>query len=464
MVKVIVVGGGSAGCGAAEGAVKAGAEVTLLERTDLLLGCALMCRWMRNAGRFVLCEEAVAMGGDSLIHAFDSLNIEKNPEICDRYFKATFPSKHAEKMGVGYLYETGLAEPTIRQLLKNLGVQIRFESRAVNVEKEDNRITAVVLDSGEKLRADAFVDTTGTAGGWANCVKHGNGCVMCPMFRCPTFGDRVSIATKAGAREITKRRRDGTPGTMMYPVAFYLGSLSAELQEKINEDGLAFINIKGIVDPREWESIAYSMRGRYGYDTETGEPIDPETAFPNPYTWEQLTLPILPSTGMVLVAGDRIFSYISYEKLRQIPGFEHAIKVWPQGSKGNFVNGLSITPVENSLKAIGLENCFVAGEKIGLMGMGEGMGLGLLAGHNAVRSALGKDMLVLPQKLITGEAIHWAIEKMETEEGLTTWYDSHGGLFLTNAMKKGLYITDVDEIHAKVKAVGLSGIYTKKLV
>ena len=42
MVKVVVVGGGWSGCGAAIAAAKAGAQVTLLERTDMLLGTGLV--------------------------------------------------------------------------------------------------------------------------------------------------------------------------------------------------------------------------------------------------------------------------------------------------------------------------------------------------------------------------------------------------------------------------------------
>ena len=38
MAKVVVIGGGWAGCAAAISAKKAGADVVLLERTDLLLG------------------------------------------------------------------------------------------------------------------------------------------------------------------------------------------------------------------------------------------------------------------------------------------------------------------------------------------------------------------------------------------------------------------------------------------
>ena len=56
-MKVIIVGGGWAGCAAAVSAVKQGAEVTLIERTDMLLGTGLVGGIMRNNGRFTAAEE-----------------------------------------------------------------------------------------------------------------------------------------------------------------------------------------------------------------------------------------------------------------------------------------------------------------------------------------------------------------------------------------------------------------------
>ena len=49
MSNVIVVGGGWSGCAAAISAKKAGAEVTVLERTDMLLGTELVGGIMRNS-------------------------------------------------------------------------------------------------------------------------------------------------------------------------------------------------------------------------------------------------------------------------------------------------------------------------------------------------------------------------------------------------------------------------------
>ena len=48
MAKVVVVGGGWAGCAAAISASKAGAEVVILEKTDLLVGLGNVGGIMRN--------------------------------------------------------------------------------------------------------------------------------------------------------------------------------------------------------------------------------------------------------------------------------------------------------------------------------------------------------------------------------------------------------------------------------
>lgn len=51
-MKVVVIGGGWAGCAAAVAAKKAGADVVLYERTDLLLGLGNVGGIMRNNGRY----------------------------------------------------------------------------------------------------------------------------------------------------------------------------------------------------------------------------------------------------------------------------------------------------------------------------------------------------------------------------------------------------------------------------
>ena len=61
-MKIVIVGGGWAGCAASAQAAKSGASVTLLERTDSLLGTGLVGGIIRNNGRFTATEEMAAMG------------------------------------------------------------------------------------------------------------------------------------------------------------------------------------------------------------------------------------------------------------------------------------------------------------------------------------------------------------------------------------------------------------------
>ena len=61
-MSVVVVGGGWAGCAAASAAAYAGANVVILEKTDMLLGTGLVGGIMRNNGRLTAMEEARAMG------------------------------------------------------------------------------------------------------------------------------------------------------------------------------------------------------------------------------------------------------------------------------------------------------------------------------------------------------------------------------------------------------------------
>ena len=65
-MKVVVIGGGWAGCSAAV-PLKAGADVTICERTDLLLGLGNVGGIMRNNGRYTAAEELINLGAGELI-------------------------------------------------------------------------------------------------------------------------------------------------------------------------------------------------------------------------------------------------------------------------------------------------------------------------------------------------------------------------------------------------------------
>ena len=257
MYKVVIIGGGWSGCAAALAARKAGAEVTLLEKTDMLLGLGNVGGIMRNNGRFTAAEENIALGARELFDITDR---------CSRHVNIDFPGhKHAS------LYDVMKVEPNVRRLLREKGVDVRLMTRAVDVvlqksgrgacgsgdrdrrsggighsgetrrsntgcgevhsvgngydsgvtehpdktrrsntepfdngDMQDAVIEKLILagnpagiggDSEQTIEGDVFVETTGSTGPMGNCLTYGNGCCMC-ILRCPAFGPRVSISAK----------------------------------------------------------------------------------------------------------------------------------------------------------------------------------------------------------------------------------------------------------------------------
>ena len=189
MGRVVIVGGGWAGCAAAVECRKLGADVTLLERTDMLLGTGLVGGIMRNNGRFTATEEMVCMGGGELFQMIDQNLKHKN--IC-------FPGhEHAD------LYNVATISPFVTRQLCAMGIQVHCKSRSVALcwKKEKQQISGVKDQEGHIYEGDVFIDATGTAGPMNNCTKYGNGCAMC-VLRCPSFGGRVSLTALAGVKEM----------------------------------------------------------------------------------------------------------------------------------------------------------------------------------------------------------------------------------------------------------------------
>lgn len=232
--RIVIVGGGWAGCAAALAARKAGCEVELFERADMLLGTGLVGGIMRNNGRFTAAEEMIAMGGGDLFVIADQNSRHKNIE---------FPGhKHAS------LYDVSTIEPSVHRALTEAGVVIHLKARVHSIEQHEGRIVRVIADELHgctiSAEADAFVDVSGTAGPMSNCTKHGNGCAMC-IYRCPTFGSRVSIAGKAGVTEIMGKKPDGTLGAMSGSCKLHKGSLAPRIREELNSCGVCVIPVTG---------------------------------------------------------------------------------------------------------------------------------------------------------------------------------------------------------------------------
>ena len=424
MTRILIAGGGWAGAAAAVRAAKRGADVTLAEKTDLLLGLGNVGGIMRNNGRFTAAEENINLGAGELFHITDKLAVHKNVD---------FPGhSHAS------FYDVTLTEPEVHRYLKKLGIKLRMMTRITDVIKEgEGRIKALVTHEGEKLEADAFIDATGSAGPMGNCMRYGNGCSMC-VLRCPSFGPRVSITERAGLDDLMAVRQDGGRGAFSGSCKLEKKSLSKKLRTKLEKDGVAVIPLPPEMVNRE--KLARKVCRQYALD-----------AFA-----ENL---VVIDTGHAKL----MTPYFNLEELREIEEFKNARFADPYaGGKGNSVRYMSVGIRDGYMKAQGLENLFLAGEKSGFfVGHTEAITTGSLAGYNSVMYAEGKSMLRLPGSLAVGDIMEFSLKVMEEENCLDRRFTFAGGEYFQRMKDRGLYTTDVALIRKNVEAEGLLDVYNQ---
>jgi len=427
LYKIVVIGGGWSGCAAALAARKAGAEVTLVEKTDLLLGLGNVGGIMRNNGRFTGAEENIALGADELFNITDS---------CSRHVNIDFPGhSHAS------LYDVMKVEPEVRRLLKEKGVDIRIVARAVNVETENRQlIKSIILADDTVIEGDAFIETTGSTGPMGNCLTYGNGCCMC-ILRCPAFGPRVSITQKAGRIDIMGQRKDGAFGAFSGSGKLEKGSLSEEIQQELNDKGVVIIPVPK--DDVVKEKLDLKVCQQYALK-EFAENI------------------ILLDTGYAKI----MTPFVPLDKLRQIPGFEYARYADPYaGGKGNSIRYLSVAERDDDMKVAGISNLFCGGEKSGLfIGHTEAISTGTLAGYNCARYLKGLRPLILPNQIAIGDLISYANRMVQTKDGLMTRYTLAGSVYFERMKEKGLYTTDKETVRNRIKKYGLTNIYKEKIL
>lgn len=401
--------------------------MVLLERADTLLGSGQVGGIMRNNGRFTAAEEMIALGCGDLFKLTDQKARHANIE---------FPGhKHAN------LYDVALMEPAVREYLQEQEVEIWTVSRATQVHSTGARIDAVELEAGQRFEADAFVETTGTMGPQGNCRKYGNGCAMC-ITRCPTFGGRVSIAARAGIHETMAKRADGSFGSMSGSCKLNKDSLDEGIHRELDQKGVAVIPLPKDVAEHKKKLLAIK-------------------------SCQQYALPEFAENLVILDTGHAKLMSPFYPliDLRNVPGLENARFEDPYaGGMGNSIRFLAMSPRDNHLKVDGLDNLFCAGEKAGmLVGHTEAICTGTLAGHNAVRYAVGKELLELPRSLCVGDIVAYVKEEMQTEEGMFKKFTFSGSVYFDRMKELGLYSTDIGQIEQRVADAGMSGIYQKRV-
>ena len=425
-MKVIIVGGGWAGVSSAITAKKAGAEVHLYEKTDLLLGLGNVGGIMRNNGRWTASEELIELGAGDLIEIVD--NTARHKEI-------EFPGhKHAT------LYDVNLIEGKVSKYLDSIGINIHTESRVTDIKIDGKKIKGIYLSDGTYEEGDVFIETTGTTGPMGNCLRYGNGCSMC-VLRCPAFGPRISISERCGVLDIQGERDEDNLGAISGSCKLAKESLSQEIVDELNEKGCVVLEV-----PKEdinYDKLSSKVCQQYALK-EFAENI------------------ILLDTGHAKL----MTTYYPLKKLRKIKGLENAKYVDPYaGSKGNSIRYLSVAPRTNDLKVVGVDNLFCAGEKSGLfVGHTEAIVTGSLAGHNAVRLAMGIPLLILPSSIAIGDIIAYANEKAATREGRKNRYTFAGAEYFKRMKDLNLYTTNKEDIKDRIRKINLENVFNQKLV
>lgn len=435
MGRIVIAGGGWAGCAAAVRAKKMGNDVILLEKTDMLLGLGNVGGIMRNNGRFTAAEENIALGAWELFEITDRLSTHRDVD---------FPGhNHAS------FYDVNRVEPEVRRLLETIGVELRLMCRAVDTVMEESlpgrpaRIQAlkILQDTGigkyieELIEGDVFVETTGSTGPMGNCARYGNGCSMC-ILRCPAFGPRVSLTERAGNPDLTGQRAGGVSGAFSGSCKLEKSTLSRELQKKLRKQGFAVVPL-----PEEFinrDKLAQKVCQQYAL---------PEFA-------ENI---IIIDTGCVKLMSP----YFNLEQLRRIEGFENVRFVDPYaGGKGNSIRYMSVGERDEFMGAKNISNLFLGGEKSGFfVGHTEAITTGSLAGVNAGLAAAGRPLLTLPPQLACGGLLSYAAARLREPDGLSARFTFAGGEYFERMKGMGLYTTDVKTIRRRVKDAGMTDAY-----
>ena len=425
-MRVVIIGGGWAGTAAAISARKAGAEVCLLEKTDMLLGVGNAGGIMRNNGRFTAAEEMIALGGGELFQLIDHIALHRNVE---------FPGHHHAT-----LYPVNTIEAHVRRLVQGLGVEVHCSTHICDVEYEGGQLKAVVSDAGERFAGDVFIETTGSAGPMGNCLKYGNGCSMC-VLRCPAYGPRISISGRCGQQDYRGERVPDVFGVFSGSCKLSKESLSEELQQELNTKGVAII-------PLPKEEVNYDKLKMKAC--------------------KQYAIKDFSENMIILDTGDAklMTSYYPLDKLRLLPGLENARYIDPYaGSKGNSIRYLSLAYRSNAMTVDGMANLLCAGEKSGLfIGHTEAIVTGTLAGANAARLGVGKPLLTLPETLAVGDIISAANASIKERHDTLERFTFSGGNYFKRMQEKDLYTTDPATVAGRVDKAGLTGVYNAKVL
>ncbi|MBI4284951.1 MAG: FAD-dependent oxidoreductase [Chloroflexi bacterium] len=429
-MKVVIIGGGAGGFSAATVARATGADVTLIERTDMLGGIALVAGVAMLNGMHSAIAEERALGGAVIYDLFDSIIVRRDLPVPGLGDKASF-------------YNVSRLDAAMQRELRRRQIEFMLGRRAVNVDASGSRVEAVVLEDGTRVKGDAFIDATGSTDSPSSCHKWGWGCVEC-ILRCPAFGPTGGIVEKM-TQTYAVTDDDGRPGKIGASVLIAKESLSAELQNEIRAKGFAVIPVPQDAEP-DLERASRMPANRPG----SGGHVLAGQVFKE-------NLIITDIGAFVKIIG--VASPLYAGSLRKFHGLEDATIVQPAaGARGHLVSLVTMAPRDNTMKVDGFPNLFCAGVKAGPgFSIGDAVVTGDLAGYNAARCSRGQDFLELPKNLMAGAYIDLLRRNLKAAHEITHIHE------IKVLQELGVYRVG-DEVVKEVQRTGLPGVFKARQV
>ena len=367
-MKVVIVGGGPSGFSAAVLAKKAGADIILIERMNVLGGVGFQAGTYKLLASDVAVTEERALGGGDLFDVFENIALHKEINLPGR--------------GLCSTYEITKLDSEMQKALREREIEFMLSTRVVDMQVSGDRVQCVVLHGGNTIEADVFIDATGAMRGTADCTKWGYGCVGCSL-QCAVFGALGGMTEKKAetvALQSEYARTIGQWGSVGTAVVVAIGSLSEPVKTELNENGWIQVPVPDLIQPNLDRVRRTGQLEAEGYGKVEG------------FLGQHLTL-LKIGNGMAKVT--TIATPLYADSLRSFPGFEGALIINPiAGERGHSIHHTTITLRDNSLRVDGFDNLFSAGNKAAPgESLLDAMVIGEIAGHNAVRRGLRQPCL-----------------------------------------------------------------------